>query len=406
MRVLRRALATEAGRDASGDFAHHARGVARLNHGSFGAAPQPVLEAADAARSTWLAQPDAEYFSGSLDADLEAASTAAAELINASSAALVENATVAACIAFHRWRARQKDDDTLLLPSNAYGGVRKAAEAYLGPRALRTFPVAFPGTSAQGVLEALDAALRRDKPRFVVLDHVSSQPALVLPIADMVALSYHHGAEEVFVDGAHAAGQLPVDVNDIGADFYVSNLHKWAFAPPTAAVLHATKPLHHVVPSWAAGEGLAAEARWTGTRDYAAFRAVPRALAYLRDWRSADGRDAMAHNAAGLARAVAKLEDAWGVAPACDPALFGSMGMLRLPETLDVSRDAPGQPATPASLRARLRDEYGVEAAVGGFAVDGGLWGFCRLSHAVYTTEEDVNRLRDAVLDLYYESIM
>ena len=87
------------------DFDHHAPGIARLNHGSFGATPAPVLAATEAYRARWLAQPDDEYFSGALDADLQAATAAAADAIGAPAAetALVENATVAAAIVFRRW---------------------------------------------------------------------------------------------------------------------------------------------------------------------------------------------------------------------------------------------------------------------------------------------------------------
>ena len=125
------------------DFAHHAPNVARLNHGSFGAAPKPVLEAEQAIRMNWLRQPDAEYFSRALDEDLAAAAVAAGAAIGApaGTAALVENATVATAIALHRWRGR----GAALLLSCAYGGVKRAARALLGPEHVVEAPVPFPG---------------------------------------------------------------------------------------------------------------------------------------------------------------------------------------------------------------------------------------------------------------------
>ncbi|KAH8048189.1 hypothetical protein JL720_15902 [Aureococcus anophagefferens] len=321
------------------DFAHHAPNVARLNHGSFGAAPKPVLEAEQAIRMNWLRQPDAEYFSRALDEDLAAAAAAAGAAIGApaGTAALVENATVAA-IALHRWRG------AALLLSCAYGGVKRAARALLGP------------------------------------EHVVEAP--------------------VAVDGAHAVGQVDVDVEAIGADFYYSNIHKWAFAGPTATVLHARDGrAAQVVPSWNAGEGLLADCRWTGTRDYAAMRAAPVALDYLRTWRSADGLDARTFNARGLRRAAAGLARAWRVGPACDEAdCFASMGMVRLPRAWTWPSTRPACPPrrSPVAL-----GTGGVEAAVGGFREDdGSLGGFLRLSHAVYNTDDDFRRLRDAILDL------
>ena len=376
------------------DFDHHAPGIARLNHGSFGATPKPVLTAVETCRTRWLAQPDDEYFSGALDAELQAATAAAANAIAAPVAetALVENATVAAAIVFRRW---SKLDGTVLLPANAYGGVKASALAAFGPQRVKEWPFPFPGTSHELVLDWLDQALKQHDPRYVVLDHVSSQPAVVCPVADMVALCRRRGVAEVAVDGAHALGQVAINVDEIGADYFFSNLHKWAFAAPTATVLHSLRELQHIVPSWGAGD-FGAECRWTGTRDYAAMRAVPAALAYLQDWRSADLLTVPEFNRVGLRRAVDELSAAWSVDAAYHEECLGSMGMVRLPADLDLSKDVPGQPVGPGSVRSRLRDRFGVEAAVGGFP-DGG---FLRLSHAVYTSDDDLERLRDAVLEL------
>ena len=97
---------------------------------SSSATPKPVLAATEACRARWLAQPDDEYFSGALDADLQAATAAAADAIGAPAAetALVENATVAAAIVFRRWSQLK---GSVLLPANAYGGVRASALAAL-----------------------------------------------------------------------------------------------------------------------------------------------------------------------------------------------------------------------------------------------------------------------------------
>lgn len=380
------------------DFDHHAPGIARLNHGSFGATPAPVLAAVEKCRARWLAQPDDEYFSGALDADLQAATAAAADSINApvEETALVENATVAAAIVFRRW---SQLEGTVLLPANAYGGVKASALAAFGADRVKEWPFPFPGTTHAHVLDWLNQALQQHDPRYVLLDQVSSQPAVVCPANEMVALCRRRGGAEVAVDGAHALGQVPVDVKAIGADYYFSNLHKWAFAAPTATVLHSLRRnLEHVVPSWGAGD-FAAECRWTGTRDYAATRAVPAALAYFRDWRSADGLTAPEHNRLGLKHAHDELCAVWRVDAAYHEECLGSMGMVRLPAGLDLSRDIPGQPVGPDSVRSRLRDRFGVEAAVGLFPEGG----FLRLSHAVYTSDGDLERLRDGVLAIAAE---
>lgn len=398
------------------DFVHHAPGIARLNNGSFGASPQAVLDAEAEHRARWRANPDAFYFgvgSTSLDARVAAAAKAAAGALSApdDSVSLVENATVCTAIIAQRWarslRERPSNRSNVLLLDVCYKAVAYSIAQICEPAGaqLHFAHVPFPDTSVDAVLSNLDKALRDTSPRYVMLDHVSSQPALVLPVQEMVALCKRHGVEEVAVDGAHGVGLLPpsaLRVTDIGATFYFTNLHKWAFAPSPVAALHAAEhclqDTHHVVPSWQAGSGLFTEARWPGTRDFAPVLAVPDALAYLAEWRSADGLDVVAHNAEGYRRAESMLREAWGVDPAvAEPALLSDvgMGMVRLPPTLDLSNDRPGQPS--AGVRQTLRDEFRIEAAVGGFGDEGG---FLRLSHAVYSADEDFERLCDAVSEL------
>ena len=373
-----------------------------------------MLEMEEQYRRRWRANPDAMYFDeNGLDSQLLAATVAAASALSATepcTVALLENATVCSAIIFQRWAEKlreassKKGGNGVLLLDVCYKAVLYAARAMCEPAGGRIHlsPVPFPGTTHEAVLDALDVSLRATRPRFALLDHVASQPALVLPLQEMVRLCREHGVEEVGVDAAHAVGMLDAseyDVEAIGSDFYYCNLHKWAFAPPAVAVMHgnqeAMESMRHVVPSWHVGSGLSRESRWVGTRDYASFQAVPHALAYLNEWRSEEGLTAPAYNAVGWRDAAAMLCDAWSVELPASSDCSASMGMVPLPRALDLSNDLPGQPS--AGVRAVLRERYGIEAAVGGFGEDGG---FLRLSHAVYNTDEDFARLRDAVLEL------
>ena len=142
------------------DFSHHAPGIARLNNGSFGAAPQPVLKAEMAHRSWWRANPDAAYFgigASSLDARLAAAADAAAVAIGApaGSVALVENATVATAIIASRWakalREGRHERRSVLLLDVCY----KAA-AY----SVRDICGAAGGAHAQSIEDKLRSQLR------------------------------------------------------------------------------------------------------------------------------------------------------------------------------------------------------------------------------------------------------
>ena len=74
--------------------------------------------------------------------------------------------------------------------------------------------------------------------RLALLDHVTSQTALVMPLAEMAGACRDRGVA-VLVDGAHAPGAIELDIGALGVDWYAANLHKWAFAPRSCGILWA-----------------------------------------------------------------------------------------------------------------------------------------------------------------------
>lgn len=61
-------------------------------------------------------------------------------------------------------------------------------------------------------------------------EHVASRSALLMPVRALAQKARAAGALTL-IDGAHAPGQVPVDVLASGADIYVGNAHKWLLAP-------------------------------------------------------------------------------------------------------------------------------------------------------------------------------
>ena len=209
-----------------------------VNHGSFGATPRVVL----AAQSTWRrrmeTQPGA-FMARRLPAALRAAAAALGALTGGAAAdiALIENATSGCNAVLHSLPLQQGDE--VLILSHVYGAVRNIVR-HVADRAgacVVEAPLPFPGTTAEGILSALAAALS-PRTRLAVLDHITSPSALVLPVARMAALCRAAGVP-VLIDGAHGPGQVALDLPAIGADWYVGNCHKWLMAPKGAAFLWA-----------------------------------------------------------------------------------------------------------------------------------------------------------------------
>jgi isopenicillin-N epimerase len=236
------------------------------------------------------------------------------------------------------------------------------------------------------VIDAFAATLS-DKTRIAVLDHVSSDTALVMPVREMAALARARGVA-VLVDGAHAPGAVPVDIAALGVDWYTANMHKWAMAPRPCGVLWAApdqqEGLHPPVISWGLDQGMLAEFDWVGTRDPTPWLAAPEGIAFMERL----GLEAMqAHNHALVLEAARMLSDRWGTGFEADPAMIGTMASVALPDSLS------GDEATADALRDALWFEDRIEVHM---ARRGGrLW--VRLSAQVYNELADYERLAVAV---------
>ena len=414
----RRFFASHPAAHTATDFAHHKK-TARLNHGSFGATPRPVLEAQDEFRRQWLAQPDEMYFSGELHERMRQAAIAGATTLSPSTTlctdeiCLLENATVATCAVAYHWSKMIQTGDVIVYLDVAYRACIHILKEYCERVGAKLVPltIPFPATTEQEILSSLRAQLeslveRKLKPKFAFLDHVSSQPSILLPIAAIIRLvrQYGDGAHnrrvQVCVDAAHAVGSVQnLDITQYDCDYYYSNLHKWGFAPPTASIFWARSAteMRHPITSWAWGQGLAADALFTGTRDYSAMAAVPVAVDYLRSWRSSDGQTSSQYCHRRVLEAAQFLRNEWGTSHLdsdTEDSLVATQAMVRLPTDLHVT-DRPGQ--VTRGVRDRLRDDYNIEASVGCFGSKGN---YLRLSWAVYTTNNDIERLAKAVIDI------
>ena len=202
------------------DFGYRRPGVAFLNHASFGAVPRPVRERQDALRNDWLAYPDEWYFSGRLHDEMSAAAAAVAGHVHAApeEVCLLGNATDACCTLAARWgRSLQAEAGAgstgpspstghkkVMLLNMAYKANHYIMQHYVGPSAEVVFAeMPFPLSTTDQCLAALDQALATHRPEYVLLEHIVSQPAIVMPVREMVALCREHGVKEVAVDGAH-----------------------------------------------------------------------------------------------------------------------------------------------------------------------------------------------------------
>ena len=378
--------------------------ITYLNHGTVGATPRVVLEAQQAWQRRIEAQPAAFLFRelmrlapdepGQPRRLLRQAADAVGEFVGARGDDLVfvDNASTG-INAVLRSIALAPGDEIVVL-DQAYGAVLKTAEFVARAAGARVVVAATPfpvrGDATAACVEAVERVLT-PRTRVAVIDHVASDTALLLPVAAMTAACRARGVP-VLVDGAHAPGAIALDVAAIGADWYVANLHKWAFAPRACGLLWVAPArratLHPPVISWGLDVGLVQEFEWTGTRDPSAMLAAPDGIAFMRDVLGVDAMRAWNHDL--VWRMAHELSARWGQPFTTPEAMVGCMASVALPERIA----ALGAPAATA-LKDWLFHERRIEAQV--LAIRGRP--HVRLAAQVYNDETDFERLAEAVGD-------
>jgi isopenicillin-N epimerase len=367
------------------------RGVAHLNHGSYGATPRVVLAAAEAWRQRMEAQPG-RFMQRELPALLRKAATRLAVFLGAAGEDLVfvENATAGVNAVLRSLDFRPGDE--LLTTSHVYGAVRKAMHHVVSRAgaAVVEVRVPFPLSGEDEIVAAVTQRLS-PKTRLLVIDHITSPTALVLPVARLAAAAKARGIM-VLVDGAHAPGSLALDIPALGVDAYIGNCHKWLFAPKSCAFLWAAPAmqasLHPLVISHRYGDGFLAEFDWTGTRDPGTWLAVETALDFV-DTIGADllrqRNNALRHEAAAL------LCERWGVEPPAPPGLLVAMATLPLPHGAFAA--LPPTLDSAKTIRAHLWEKHRIEVPAVAFADR--LW--IRISAQIYNDIADYRCLADAL---------
>ncbi len=367
-----------------------------LNHGSFGACPREVL----AAQRRWqdeMERNPVAFLGRRSAALLREAREALGGFVGAQADDLVfvPNATTAVNIVARSLDLRPGDE--VLATDHEYGACDATWQRLCAAAGAvyRRVPVPLPFERARFADTLLAEAGPRT--RLLFTSHVTSTTALVFPVAELCAAARERGLPTL-VDGAHAPGQVHLDLAALGADFYAANLHKWVCAPKGAGFLHA-RPAHHArlhatVTSWGYAEGSGGHAgfdaylgrstlerrlQWQGTRDITPWLAVPAALDFHRR-HLAPARAAGHAMGAALLQRVAARQGLAPIAPADDHAL-----MFPLP--------VAWPPADAEGLRRLLFETHGIEVPVTTHA------GRCfvRVSVAGYTTEAELQALEAAL---------
>ena len=361
-----------------------------LNHGSFGATPKPVFEAYQRWQLELERQP-VEFLGRRHNELMRASRAALAEYVGTTenNVVYVTNVTVGLNVVARSLKLGPGDE--VLTSDHEYGALDRTWRflAQENGFTYRKCHIPLPLPEAEAFVETLWKSVT-PQTRVIFLSQITSPSAVIFPVAEVCARARREGILTV-IDGAHTAGQIPLDLGTLGADFWSGNLHKWLMSPKGAGFLYARPEVQHLLKPLVVSWGYEAEIpgpsrfvdyqEWLGTRDISAFLAVPAAIEFQNehDWETV--REACF----GLASdAQDKICDLTGLAALHRPGArtFRQMVAVPLPASTDVIK-----------LKGRLYDEHRIEVPLT-------LWNggkLIRISVQGYNSSDDIERLLEAL---------
>ena len=362
-----------------------------LNHGSFGASPKPVFEAYQNWQLRLERQP-VLFLGRELDALLGESRSVLGKYLNAAAEELVyiPNATHGVNIVARSLHL--KPDDEILTTDHEYGACdytwdfncQKTGAQYIH----QSIPL--PVHSEEEIIENFWLGVT-PRTRVIYLSHITSPTALRLPVAQICQRARQAGILTV-IDAAHSPGQIPVDLQSLGADFVFGNCHKWMLNVKGSAFLYVRRErqalIEPLIVSW--GYGATPETttgsrfvdlfQWTGTKDPTAALTVPTAIQFMQDhaWEAV-----RCECHALLRQAIERICELTGLSPLypLDSDFYSQMGIAPLP-----SSDL-------AILKSRLYDEFKIEVPL----IQWQARQFVRISVQGYNTSDDLERLVKAL---------
>ena len=376
--------------------------VVFINHGSFGACPKPVLQHQSELRARLEAEP-VRFLARELEPLLNEARAALGAFVGANpdDLAFVPNATTGVNTVLRNLRFQPGDE--LLVTDNEYNASRNALDVAAAEKGVKVVvaKLPWPVTSPESVVDAVMAQVT-PRTRLVLVDHITSQTALVMPLAELVRKLREKGVETL-VDGAHGPGMVPLALQELSVAYYTGNCHKWLCAPKGAAFLYVRRDLQAGFKPMVVSHGhnspradrsrFRLEFDWVGTVDPTPFLCIPTVIRFMAGLVPGGWPEVMRTNRELALAARRRLDAKLGNAtPLCPESMVGSMACVALPDGFP---ERPEPPLYVDPLHVRLFEEHHIEIPV--TAWPRAPRRHLRLSAQLYNTPADYEALERAL---------
>jgi isopenicillin-N epimerase len=366
-----------------------------LNHGSFGACPRPVFEVYQAWQLRLEQQP-VQFLGVDLDSCLLQARVELGVYINspAKDIVYIPNATHGVNIVARSLQLIPGDE--ILTTNQEYGACNFAWEHICNKTGAiyKQQPLSLPFESKEQIIDQLWQGVT-PKTKIIFISHIASPTSLLMPV-QMICQRARQAGILTLIDGAHAPGQIPLDLASIQADFYVGNCHKWMLSPKGAGFLYAQPEVQNLIEPLVVSWGYQSKyttprestfidyLQWTGTKDPAAALSVPAAITFMEDNHWCEVRATCHHILHYAMETIGELTGLQNIYPT-DSDFYYQMGTIPIPRVKDLS-----------NLKSRLMTDFKIEIPY----IEWENHQYIRLSVQGYNTQDDINQLVVALGEL------
>ena len=367
-----------------------------LNHGSYGACPRPVFEN----YQDWqhkIEQNPVQFMANDVYNDLEISRSTLGKYLNCHMNDIVYFPNPTHAVASIIDNIRINENEEVLSTDLEYGSCDRMwfyhskKNKYNYNRVKINFPIIDKASFLENFWEGAS-----DKTKYIFISHITSGTGMILPVQDIINEAKKRNIKTI-IDGAHVPGQLPLDLNNLDADFYVGACHKWLCSPKGSSFLYVKRELQHdmepYLKSWGWGEDYPEFVnstqkkspsrfqnifQWQGTRDMSAFLAVPSAIKFHNDY---NWLDVIARCKEMVIHARNTISDFTGLPKICPDNFLEQMATILIPHNNHIE------------LKNTLYNDYNIEIPT--YSKDNHV--AIRISVQGYNDLEDINRLTTAL---------
>ena len=361
-----------------------------LNHGSYGACSKPVFKEYQDWQQKLENQP-VQFMTNQVYSAMEKSRESMSQFVGCDEKELVffQNPTTAVTNVIYNLDL--KPGDEVLMSNHEYGALVRAWKMWGKKTRVKIIQqdISMPVTTEENFIEDFWTGVT-DQTKVIFLSHITSSTALIFPIEKIIKLAKEQNILTI-IDGAHVPAHIPLNIHELGCDFYTGACHKWLCAPKGSSFLFVKKEhqdwIKPVVVSWGKDgddptpSEFIQNFQWQGTRDMSAFLTIPTAINfYIKEIKPYQ---------AACKKIIQDTYSEFSSVLNTEPISAGREWLAQL-----VAHPLPKN--IPSNLKKRLWEEYQIEIPV----FEWNRQEFVRVSIQIYNTQKDVDLLMSALRSL------